>query len=312
LISEGTDPRVGKVYTVKFPSGHTARLTDSEIQFMVAERMVVYLDEEDPADMREIVGAVIEFTVGGERRGVSRWTIEDTQRAHLDRNRGTKESNHVLYPRNLYLARSMSNGVKWLLPECIAGLPIYSLGEIPRGEDLGKGEGGTSEPGWGDVAVSAVHEVERLIRRAEKVSHAGLADRGVWQMKLRGQPDPVVGRIIQDAASELAKIESAQISTAEEVPGGAEEPPQEQGSSGGVSESAAAAPAHQTPDAEPQEPERGETSPAGSAPVPPVDVQALRDQLETARGIGDADAVAEIEAQLDALTPEDDSQLPLA
>lgn len=72
----------------------------------------------------------IEFYAHGELRGTSTFTKEDAVTAELDKPRGSAKSNHVKYPRNMFFARAMSNGCKWLLPEVLAGIPVYTEGEI--------------------------------------------------------------------------------------------------------------------------------------------------------------------------------------
>lgn len=164
---------------------------------------------------REVTGCRVTFTVKAPMsppkvRGVSVWTIEDSERAGLTANRGTKTSNHVLYPRNMYLARAMSNGVKAYVPEVLAGLQVYAEGELPRTEALGAGDGSGDGPGWSmDVALAA--ECERVIRRAEKLGHAGLSNRESVQLQLHGQTDGAVRVWVREATQELdalAKIKA--------------------------------------------------------------------------------------------------------
>lgn len=80
----------------------------------------------------EVDGCKVIFTVDGEVRGVSTFTAEDSKRAGLldrtGRNGGV--SNHKRYPRNMFFARAMSNGVKFHVPEALGGVPVYFEGEI--------------------------------------------------------------------------------------------------------------------------------------------------------------------------------------
>jgi hypothetical protein len=89
----------------------------------------------------EVTGARITFTVDGIVAGVSTFTVEDAVTAELTGTRGGRKSNHVKYPRNMFLARAMSNGCRWYVPEVLAGLPVYAEGELPRTEALGQGVG---------------------------------------------------------------------------------------------------------------------------------------------------------------------------
>lgn len=174
-------------------------------------RVAVWCDEEDLVDMRDIVGAAIQFTVDGEQRGVSRWTIEDTVRAGLERDRGTKKSNHKLFPRNMFLARAMSNGVKWFVPEVASGMPIYSEGEIERVPNLSAPERTSAEgPGWGDLTVQQIAAVERIIRRADKLGHKRLADKPTAQVALNGQSEARVEAWMKEARATLTSFAKQQ------------------------------------------------------------------------------------------------------
>lgn len=62
---------------------------------------------------------------------VSRFTEEDADLAGLTRpSQNGKASNHTKYPRNMFFARAMSNGVKWYVPEALGGIPVYTEGEV--------------------------------------------------------------------------------------------------------------------------------------------------------------------------------------
>lgn len=70
--------------------------------------------------------ASIEFFRDGESEGISTWTQEDAKLAGLLKD----DSNHKKYPRNMNVARAMSNGVKWFVPETMGGIPVYVEGEL--------------------------------------------------------------------------------------------------------------------------------------------------------------------------------------
>jgi hypothetical protein len=152
----------------------------------------------------EVTGARITFTVDGIVAGVSTFTVEDAVTAELTGTRGGRKSNHVKYPRNMFLARAMSNGCRWYVPEVLAGLPVYAEGELPRTEALGQGVGsGEAEPGWGDMPIDLASDVERVIRLAGKRGHAGLSNRASVQLQLRGQTPGAVRVWIREAMDEL-------------------------------------------------------------------------------------------------------------
>ena len=166
-----------------------------------AVREVVYVDEDTAADLRPVVGCAIEFTVDGEMRGVSRWTIEDSERAGLTKDRGSAKSNHIKYPRNMFFARSMSNGCKWIIPEVLAGIPVYVEGEIEAQKALDQGDG-DGEPQGLDMGP----DVEAVIALAEEKGHAALSDRAAIEMQLGSQAPGYVGAWVKAARKELASI----------------------------------------------------------------------------------------------------------
>lgn len=64
----------------------------------------------------------IAFYQSGKEIGRSRFTLEDARKA------GTK--NLDKYARNMLFARSMSNGVKWFVPDIFNGAPVYTPEEL--------------------------------------------------------------------------------------------------------------------------------------------------------------------------------------
>lgn len=164
-------------------------------------REAVYADEDTAVDLRQVVGCAIEFTVDGKPRGVSRWTVEDSECAGLTRDRGNAKSNHVKYPRNMFFARAMSNGCKHLVPEVLAGIPVYVEGEIEAQQAIGDGEG-DGQP----VGLDLGPDVEKVIGRAVELGHAGLADRATIEMTLGDQPPAKVAEWVKAANTELDEI----------------------------------------------------------------------------------------------------------
>lgn len=138
--------------------------------------------------------------------GAAVFTIDDAKAAGIYK----AGSGWTKYPRNMLYARAMSNAVRWYAPECLAGLPVYTEGEIERTPNLAEGAGDGSEPGWGSVPIAAVHEVEKILRRAEKLGHAGLASRTAAQMMLNGQSDDVIREWISRASADLDALAAKQ------------------------------------------------------------------------------------------------------
>jgi hypothetical protein len=175
----------------------------------------VWMNEEDPADLRETYGCAVVFYDGvpeggtwrdGQQRAVSTFTHADAVRAGLDQpSRNGKPSNHVRYPRNMFYARAMTNGVAWYVPEVMGGLRVYGHGEIPgdTGEDLTAGDPRTTSTA--QAAKSLPTEVEALIARARELGHAGLANRDAWAVRVGGDPAHLA-TAIKSATVELNRM----------------------------------------------------------------------------------------------------------
>lgn len=171
------------------------------------EVVVVWMDEEDPGDMREVIGAVVVFTVNDTQRGVSRFTLDDARRANLIKADPRAAWNTA--PRNMLLARAMSNGVKWFVPEVLGGLPVYTDGEL----DLGTRPSVTepvedgSDEGTG---VDLGPKVDEVIARASELGHAGLSNRGALELALGNRSPAVISKWVRDANGELDAFEREQ------------------------------------------------------------------------------------------------------
>lgn len=170
-------------------------------------REVVAAAEEDPLDLRDYVGCAIRFTVGDEQRGVSRWTIEDSERAELTKPRGDrgKTSNHVKYPRSMFFARAMTNGVAWFVPEVMGGLRVYGHGEIQAGateDDLAAGTGD------GVQAGALPSDAFAVVRRATTLGHAGLSNVASASMQLQGATEEQVAQWVANATKTLDAFEA--------------------------------------------------------------------------------------------------------
>ena len=136
---------------------------------------------------------------GGEREllGRSTFTMADADLA------GIKRGNYVKYPRNMLIARAMSNGVGWYCPEVLGGIPVYVEGEIPAPADVTVGQGDGKPQG-----LELGPKVEAILARAAKVGHAGLADRATVEMAVGGRSPGVVNEWAEQATAALNKLES--------------------------------------------------------------------------------------------------------
>lgn len=168
----------------------------------------VWSNEEDLADIRDVYGCAIEFTfptVDGPGRGVSRFTEKDARKAGLLKER----SNHEKFPRNMWFARAMTNGVAWFMPEVMGGLRVYGLGEVQPegGADV---TAGTAEADRDAAGVELPIEVEAVLARARSLGHVGIAQRATaeWALReplARGDSD-VVQKWIDDRTRELNRF----------------------------------------------------------------------------------------------------------
>lgn len=140
----------------------------------------VWASEEKMEDLREVYGCAIMFTVDGEQIGVSRFTHADAVTAKLE-----KKDNHSKYPRNMFYARAMTNGVAWYVPEVMNGIRVYGEGELPRGGvDVAAGSG---EHDAGAAGLELPMAVEAVLARARSLGHAGIASRAAAEFALRGR-----------------------------------------------------------------------------------------------------------------------------
>lgn len=217
----------------------------------------------------------IEFYRDGELLGTSTFGAEDARRAKLD-----QKNNYLGYPRNMFFARAMSNGVKWFVPEVTNGLPLYSEGELVGGESEDVvGAAAQATPTASLAGVPLVDEVKETIERARALGHAGLSSVATAEMTLRGQAEERVRDWLNVAALELDKLEP---DDAEVVPSSETEtlpdPEGSEGTFGGPEDGEAAEEVHAAPEVEPV---AEEAEPGGSAPADPVEerrTQAERDE----------------------------------
>lgn len=169
----------------------------------------VWSNEEDLADIRDVYGCAIEFTfptVEGQGRGVSRFTEKDSKKAGLLKDR----SNHDKFPRNMYFARAMTNGVAWFMPEVMGGLRVYAPGEVQPEGGVDVTAGTAVEYDEGSAGVELPIEVEAVLARARTLGHAGIAQRAAaeWALReplARGDSD-VVQKWIDDRTRELNRF----------------------------------------------------------------------------------------------------------
>lgn len=206
---EGYDYRAG---WLKTEGSETLNVQTGETER--APVVAVYHDEEDVTDLRPIVGAFVEFYVGGERRGVSRFTLDDARAARL-----IKDSDKAAWntsPRNMLLARAMSNGAKWFVPEVFGGMPVYTDGEIPERKSITAPVADGGDEGTG---IDLGPKVDAIIARAEALGHGGLSNRGAIELAVGKRAPGVVNEWLGRAKQELDRFEAEradQGATAEE------------------------------------------------------------------------------------------------
>ena len=94
-------------------------------------------DQKVSIDFFETVATSSPAGHGGDRNlGTSTFTIQDAQRARLSGSQTWQQ-----YPRNLLLARAMTNGARWYCPEVFGGA-IYDPEELGVSGILAPPEGG--------------------------------------------------------------------------------------------------------------------------------------------------------------------------
>lgn len=168
------------------------------------EVVVVWMDEEHPADLREVIGAVVVFTVGGAQRGVSRFTVEDARVARLIKDDKPMAAWNTAR-RNMLLARAMSNGVKWFVPEVLGGLPVYTDGELDSAKpSVTDSTAVEMEPQGIDLGP----KVDAVIERAEELGHVGLSNRAALELALGSRAPAVINKWVRDASKELDEFEA--------------------------------------------------------------------------------------------------------
>jgi hypothetical protein len=132
--------------------------------------------------------------------GREEFTMEDAKAAKLVKPDGA----WLTWPKNMLFWRTISNGVKMHCPDLLGGVPVYTeaddFRELPA---IGAVEGEPVEPGWQGVSVADAAEIEKVIRRAERLGHAGLSNRGAVQMTLNGQPKGLVREWIKQSHAAL-------------------------------------------------------------------------------------------------------------
>lgn len=144
--------------------------------------------------------------------GASTFTIEDAAHAKLIRPGSPWET----VPRNMVFARAMSNGVKWYCPDLLGGVPVYTEGDDlagPEGETIGASESDEA-PGWKGISVSDAAEVEKVVRRAERLGHGGLTNLAAAQMALNDQPRDAVKAWITTASRALDEVAAGKAAAA--------------------------------------------------------------------------------------------------
>lgn len=95
--------------------------------------------------------------------GQSSFSLEDAQRAGL-----LRKDNFAKYPRNMYLARALSNGAKWYTPDVFLG-PVYAAEELQENARLGitiDGELQTPSDG-ADAGAGKKTTTDKLRERAQ-------------------------------------------------------------------------------------------------------------------------------------------------
>ena len=145
------------------------------------------------------------FFEGGEHIGESAFSIDDAKRAGLLSNQTWKN-----YPRNMLLARALSNGARWFCPDVFGG-PIYTpdeLGAEVDGEtgDVIEHEPRRALPGNGNGATKPPNGRTQTAATAQGAPETAEAGSGEHYAKPPNDPD-YDGDTLADVASEAASDE---------------------------------------------------------------------------------------------------------
>ncbi len=129
-------------------------------------------------------GCEIEFFQEGESLGISSFTIEDAKQAQLF----DRQPSYKRYPRNMFLARAMSNGIRWYCPEVLGG-PVYTPGELEQETEIGSDDGKVEEiTVEGEIVSQQIDDFANLLNEQREAkalvnklarSHNGLKDLAV-------------------------------------------------------------------------------------------------------------------------------------
>lgn len=134
-----------------------------------------------------------------EEIGESSFSIDDARKAGLASN-----DNYKKIPRNMLLYRAVSNGVKWLCPDLLGGVPVYTEADpIPETRQLGAGNGTGEAEG-----LNLGPAVEQVIARATEIGYAAYADRASIEVALGDQPPQFVEAWVKDAHKALDGFEA--------------------------------------------------------------------------------------------------------
>lgn len=179
-----------------------------------AGQAFVWHDDEDPLDDREVTGAAVQFTVDGEVRGMSRFTVDDARKAQLIKDHAKAAWNAAR--RNMLLARAMSNGVKWFVPEVMGGMPVYAPGELEEARSDRPSLTASAHTDAQQVqdaegtGIDLGPDVEKIIERAQELGHHGLANRAAIELALGGRAPGAVKTWVRAARDELKRFDAEQ------------------------------------------------------------------------------------------------------
>lgn len=198
--------------------------------------MVERLDEE---------GCVICFWRDNDEIGRSEFLKKHAEQAGLldtDQQGKIKKDNWRKWPRNMYFARAMSNGVAFYCPEVMAGIRVYAEGEVE--EQYGEAHDGSPHvppvgqgPEWADVPWPENLKIRARLRAAMEKANELEANRwspATAQMAMGSQTDAQLEELAERIEKENAEaegIEDAEVvgeheNGAEATQEGAQEAPE--------------------------------------------------------------------------------------
>lgn len=141
--------------------------------------------------------------------GREEFSVEDAKKGGIyQRKADSGPGAWQTWPKNMCFWRTISNGVKMHCPDLLGGVPVYTEADDFRSIPAigAASQEDAPAPEWSGVSVRDAAEVEKVVRRAERLGHKGLANLAAARMALNDQPPSVVLAWLNRARVALAAL----------------------------------------------------------------------------------------------------------